>query len=299
MKISGFTYIRNGLEYDYPFLESIRSVLPVCDEVIIAVGDSHDGTRQAIEKIGDPKIRIIDTVWDDKLRTGGKIFAQQANIALEQISGDWGVHLQADEVFHEKDLDTIRKAMEENYSNPNVEGLLFPFINFWGSYDYIRTTRWIHRYEIRAFKTNKTIRSYKDSQGFRKYLSLEAFKQGKPGAKLRVKMIDAPVYHYNYVHHPEKMKKKSNYFNRFWHDDNWLDKKNDKQKHFEYNNVDKLEKFKGVHPEIIKERVQKQDWEFHYDPQKTKFSPKDAILYKIEKITGWRIGEYKNYKRIR
>ena len=107
MKISIFSYIRNSFKYEYPFLQSIQSVLPICDEFVIAVGDSDDGTKEAINNIGNSKIKIIDTIWDERLRTNGKIFAQQANIALKQITGDWAFHIQADEVIHEKDLNKI------------------------------------------------------------------------------------------------------------------------------------------------------------------------------------------------
>ena len=32
MRVSGFTFIRNGTMLGYPFVESIRSALPLCDE---------------------------------------------------------------------------------------------------------------------------------------------------------------------------------------------------------------------------------------------------------------------------
>jgi len=116
MKISGFSYVRNGFEYGYPFIEAIQSVLPVCDEFVIAVGDSTDGTREAIAKLDPQKIKIIDTKWDMQLREGGKVFAQQANIALDNITGDWAFHIQADEVIHENDLQKIIAAIKENDS---------------------------------------------------------------------------------------------------------------------------------------------------------------------------------------
>src|SRR5450432_2784941 len=110
MKISGFSFVRNGFEYGVPFVEAFQSILPVCDEFIIAVGDSTDGTREAIKNMASEKIKIIDTVWDMNLRQGGKIFAQQSNLALDGITGDWAFHLQADEVIHEKDLPKIKTA---------------------------------------------------------------------------------------------------------------------------------------------------------------------------------------------
>jgi len=52
MRIAAFSFVRNGFDYGVPFIESIQSVLPICDEFVIAVGDSTDGTREAILAIG-------------------------------------------------------------------------------------------------------------------------------------------------------------------------------------------------------------------------------------------------------
>ena len=62
MKISGFSFCRNAQKLYYPLAESIRSILPLCDEFVVAVGkgDADDRTRETIEGIGDPKIRILD-----------------------------------------------------------------------------------------------------------------------------------------------------------------------------------------------------------------------------------------------
>jgi len=68
MKISGFSFVRNGIKLYYPVVESIKSILPIVDEFVIAVGkgDDDDTTREQIAAIGDPKIKIIDTVWEEK-----------------------------------------------------------------------------------------------------------------------------------------------------------------------------------------------------------------------------------------
>jgi glycosyltransferase involved in cell wall biosynthesis len=296
--ISGFSYIRNGFTFDYPFLEAIQSILPICDEFVIAVGDSTDGTREAIEKLG-PKVRIIDTVWDMSLREGGKIFAQQANIALDAVKGKWAFHIQADEIIHENDLEKIRQAVLKYDSDRKVEGILLPFLNFWGSFSYIRTSRKAHRYEVRLFRTGMGVRSFRDSQGFRKYSSKEAYENGEKGIKLKVVKVDAPVYHYSYVRPPDLMKKKSEFFDRFWHDDQWIEEKVSKEPEYDYDKIDKLSPFSGTHPRLMQDRVKAQNWEFNYDPSKAKMKLQYRILHFIEDLTGYRIGEYKNYKLIK
>lgn len=295
MKISGFSYVKNGLEYGYPFLEAILSVLPVCDEFVIAVGESTDGTREAIEKINNGKIKIIDTIWDMSLRQGGKVFAQQANIALDHISGDWAFHIQADEVIHEKNLSAISEAIRQNENNEKVEGFILPFLHFWGSYQYIRTSRRVHRHEVRIFRNQPGIRSYADSQGFRKYSSVEAYEQGEKGKKLWVKKIDAPIYHYNGVRPYNIQKKKLHTFG-YLHN---LDQSEDVFDHFDYQKVDRVEKFKGEHPAVMKEKVEQQDWEFEFDPAKAVWLKKDKMIQPIEDVLGFKFGEYKNYREIK
>jgi glycosyltransferase involved in cell wall biosynthesis len=295
MKISGFSYVKNGLEYGYPFIEAILSVLPVCDEFVVAVGESTDGTREAIAKLDPKKIKIVDTVWDMSQREGGKVFAQQANIALDHTTGEWAFHIQADEVMHEKDLPAIVAAIKDNENNPQVEGFIFPFLHFWGSYRYIRNSRRVHRYEIRVFRNNQLIRSYADSQGFRKYTSKENYEQGEKGEKLKVKKIDAPVFHYNGVRTDQVQKKKMHTFD-FLH--NAETNQND-YNGFDYNNVDRVVLFKGSHPAVMEQKIAAAANDFVFDPKKSVWKTKDKIMQPIVDILGFKIGEYKNYKLIK
>jgi len=77
MTIDGFTYVRNGIKMGYPFVNSIKSLLPLVDKLFVAVGDSDDGTKEMIESIKDTKIHIIDTVWHEEKRKNGEIFREQ------------------------------------------------------------------------------------------------------------------------------------------------------------------------------------------------------------------------------
>jgi glycosyltransferase involved in cell wall biosynthesis len=186
MKVSGFTIIRNGQKFDYPFIESIQSMLNLCDEVIVAVGNSEDQTLELVKAIDSPKIKIIQTVWDDNLREGGHVLAVETNKAKDAISPDtdWCIYLQADEVMHEKDHPVIKIAMEENLANEKVDGLLFNHLNFYGSYDYIADSRrWTYK-QIRVIRNNPAIRSYRDAMSFK-----------KNGKNLLVKKINATIYH--------------------------------------------------------------------------------------------------------
>ena len=101
MKVSGFSFCRNAVLYDYPVVESIRSILPIVDEFVVNVGRCDDGTLDLIRSIGDPKIRIVESVWDETLRKNGLVYSQQTNLALSHCTGDWAFYIQADEVIHE------------------------------------------------------------------------------------------------------------------------------------------------------------------------------------------------------
>lgn len=301
MKVSAFTYVRNGLQYDYPFIESIQSILPIVDEFIVVIGDSTDGTREAVESLNNDKIKIVDTIWDDKLRTGGKIFAQEANIGLDNTSkdADWVFHIQADEVIHENDLSNIKNSMEQYLDQPKVEGLLFDFINFFGDYKHYAPSRRYHQKEIRIIRNNPHFRSYKDSQGFRSFNDPQKMWEEK-GRKLSVKKINAAVYHYSYVKDPKVQLKKHLVFGSRWHEnDEWMEEFMEKNKSgYDYGKIDFLYKFKETHPTVMQNRIQKQDWVFNYDPSKNDMSFKEKILKRLQDITGKQFFIYKNYKLI-
>lgn len=287
MKVSGFTIARNVIKYDYPIVEAITSILPICDEMVVAVGKSEDDTLELIRSINSPKIKIIETVWDETLRKGGKVLADETDKAFAAVSKDsyWAFYIQGDEVIHEKYLPTIKQAMEKHMEDKNVDGLLFNYTHFYGSYDYIGDSRRWYRREIRVIKNDKTISSYLDAQGFR-----------KQGEKLKVKHIDASVYHYGWVKPPEAQQAKQQTFNKLWHDDEWMKKNIPNVAEFDYSQTDSVALFNGTHPKVMQERINKMNWKFTFDPTQKKLSLKVKILMFIEKTFGWKIGEHKNYK---
>ncbi|MEO6883431.1 MAG: glycosyltransferase family 2 protein [Bacteroidia bacterium] len=287
MKVSGFTIVRNAIKFDYPIVEAILSILSICDEVIVAVGKSDDDTLALIKSISSPKIRILETVWDDTLREGGKVLAEETNKAFHAISkdSDWAFYIQGDEVIHEKYLPEIKAAMEKYKDDKSVEGLLFDYVHFYGSYDFVGDSRRWYQKEIRVVRNDLSISSYKDAQGFR-----------KNGEKLKVKQIAASVFHYGWVKPPELQQAKQQSFHKMWHDDQWLEKNIFQAAAFDYSEIDSLKKFEGSHPTVMSKRISTKNWKFNFDPTKKKFSAKTKIIFLIEKIIGKRIGEYKNYK---
>ena len=290
MKVSGFTIVRNALKFDYPAVESISSLLPLVDEMVVAVGASEDATLQLIRDINSPKIKIIETVWDDSLREGGKVLAVETDKALAAVSpdADWCFYIQADEVLHEADIPAVRKAMEKYLERPDVEGLLFEYVHFYGSYQFVGDSRAWYRKEIRVVRPLPGLHSYQDAQGFR-----------LNGQKLKVVSIPARIHHYGWVKNPFFQQEKQKHFHKLWHDDAWLEKHVAQADAYDYEKIESLKAFTGTHPKVMEERIARLDWAFHFDTRKRKYGLKKRILHAIESFTGIRLFEYKNYKEIR
>ena len=294
MKISGFTFVRNAIVFAYPMIESLSSLSPVSDEIIIAAGNSDDDTTDVIRNLNNPKIKIIETVWDKKLKSGGLIYSQQTNIALEECSGDWCIYLQADEVFHEKDYELILMEIREADKDPRIDGLLFRYRHFYGSYDYIGTGRQWYRREIRAFRNTGNIVSWGDAQGFKK-------KSGDSFEKLNVKQTDIEVFHYGWVRPPKVQNKKIMNARTYYHKNIEFDHQKDEVKEFDYKSAYALENFKDTHPALMKGKIEKdREWTKDFDPSRLKPKPFAVALTDwIEKKSGWRIGEYKNFIEVK
>jgi len=291
MKVSGFAIARNVVKADYPIGEALKSIAPLCDEIVVAVGNSDDQTRDYILDLGLKQLKIIDTVWDDELREGGRVLADETNKALSATDpkSDWCFYIQADECIHEDDIERIRNTMQEYVNNESVDALLFDYRHFYGSYDYIGDSRKWYRKEIRIVRQGREIKSWKDAQGFR----------SKNNEKLRVASTGARIFHYGWVKHPKHQQIKQKQFHRLWHDDSKLEKMVTNKEEFDYSTIDSLQKFQETHPQLMKERINAQNWKFDFDPSRKNFTLKTWFLYYFEKITGIRIGEYKNYKLIK
>ena len=289
MKVCGFTIVRNAIKYGYPVVESIKSILPLCDKMVVAIGNSEDDTLSLIKSIDSGKIVIIETVWDNTINDGGRVLAVETNKAFDAIKDDfdWCFYIQADEVVHEKFHAIIGSEMEKWIDQPDVEGLLFNYLHFWGTFDYLGVGREWYRREIRVIRNDKRIRSYRDAQGFR-----------IDNKKLNVKHIEASIYHYGWVRPPEIVKSKMRNFNAFYYSGDKLEEKLDKLTDFDYSEINAVRIFNGTHPKVMEDMVSRLNWHVQIDERKIKFSLKDYLLYWFEKNFGYRLFEYKNYRII-
>jgi hypothetical protein len=271
----------------YPVLQSIRSLLPLVDEFVIGIGQSDDQTKEIILGLNDPKIRVFDSFWDTKKTKGGLILSEKTNEALDRCRNDWCFYIQADEVVHEADLPLIRKALETYQDDKRVQGLLFKYIHFYGSYQTIATSRQWYRNEVRVVRKSTGIRSFNDAQGFR-----------IDGEKPVVASSGGRIFHYGWVKPPQMMGQKSKLLNRWWHGN----KRDNEFEDFKYDRQYGLRRFEETHPAVMRELIESQDWKFDSERSLSDWTLKDVNLLAsdvFEKVFKHRIGEYRPYQLIK
>ena len=286
MKVSAFTFIKNGVILGYPFIQSIQSVLSIVDEFIINVGESDDDTLQLIKSIHSPKIRIIESKWNQNMKDRGFVYGQQKMISQFNCSGDWAFYIEGDEVYHENDLSQIKSAMEKYFKDSNVESLAFDFYHFYGNANtYIDSPGW-YRSEARIIKTS--CRSYAPDGLF--WLVLD---NNKKGRYPKAKHIGVHCFHYGWVRSQDQMNLKSKQVQRYW---------GKSYKKIDYSQMDSkiLKKFNGIHPKVIEDWLPKDSGIFQVDPsyKLTKKQKKHRVMLKIENILNIDLSK-KHYKLIK
>ena len=273
--ISGFTFIRNGVELGFPFEASIRSLLPLVDEFVVVVGKSNDDTLARIHAINSPKIRVIETIWNERMADRGFVYAQQKMIAQFACTGDWAFYLEGDEVVHEAELANIRASVDKHHNNPAVEALVFDYFHFYGTPDFVANSPAWYRRECRLIRN--TIRSYAPDGQY--WLVTSNHKKGRnPQAAL----ASAHIYHYGWVRSNEAMQKKLDQVSKFW---------SHGAPTIRYSEFDEqvLQPFTGTHPELVKPWLASSaEKSFTIDPnyKLTKREKRHRWLMKLEKAFG-------------
>jgi glycosyltransferase involved in cell wall biosynthesis len=273
--ISGFTFIRNGVELGFPFEASIRSLLPLVDEFVVVVGKSNDDTLARIHAIGSSKIRVIETIWNERMADRGFVYAQQKMMAQFACTGDWAFYLEGDEVVHEAELANIRASVDKHHNNPAVEAFVFDYFHFYGTPDFVADSPAWYRRECRLIRN--TIRSYAPDGQY--WLITSDHKKGRnPQAAL----ANAHIYHYGWVRSNEAMQKKLDQVSKFW---------SHGAPTIRYSQFDAqvLQPFTGTHPELVKPWLESSaEKSFTIDPdyKLTKREKRHRWLMKLEKAFG-------------
>lgn len=226
MKVSGFTFLNGAVSLGYPFRESIRSALPLCDEFVVVVGDTEDGTAEAVAAMGDPRIKVYRSSWNRLV--GNFVLAQQTNVAYYSCTGDWAFYIQGDEILHEEDQQLVMDQMRKHLDNPKVEGLAFDYVHFYGNHNtQAWSPRWYRR-EVRVFKNS--LRLVFPSDG----LFAVLLKTSRRARYLNAVVTGAKMYHYGWVR-----------------SDSLHQGGQTKKDVYEKVDPDSLRLFTGTHPKII------------------------------------------------
>ncbi len=288
MKVSGFTFIRNGTLLGYPYIESLRSLLPVCNEVFVAVGTSEDDTLARVKSIGDPKLQVIETTWNESMQDRGYVYAQQKMIAHFNCRGDWAFYLEGDEVLHEKDIPHIKTVLKDHVANPKIEALVFDYYHFYGTPQKLAISPGWYRRAPRVIRN--TIRSYAPDGLF--FVIMDKNKKGRyPNAAL----ADVPIYHYGHVRRASEMRLKIQKVSRYW---------GHAPPDFSgYGDIDPqaLESFEGSHPEIMQQWLgenTQQSLALNPNYKPTRREHRHRWMMRIERLFGWELSK-KHYRLIR
>jgi len=286
MKVSAFTFIKNGQLLGYPFIQSIKSILPIVDEFIINVGLGEDNTLDEIKKINDPKIRIIQSHWNDNMKDRGFVYGQQKMVAQYNCTGDWAFYIEGDEIYHENDLDRIYMSMKEHLNNSNVEALIVDFYHFYGNGNsYLDSPGW-YRAEARIIKNS--LRTYAPDGLF--WLVLDSNKNGRYP---RAMHTGAKCYHYGWVRSENQMNLKSEKVQKYW---------GGNAKKIDYSKMDQsiIREFKGTHPKIIQNWLPNDIELFKVDPsyKLTNKQKKHRIMIFFENLFGLELSK-KHFKLVK
>jgi len=269
--ICGFSFGKNLIKLDYPVVEAVRSVLPICDRFVFVVGRSEDDTRDLVASI-DPKVEIIDSVWPD-VKVDGTVLSLEANKALraaEATGCDWGFYIQADEVVHEDDLPKVTGACERWADEPRVKALLFRYLHF--VLDYRTTDPWMYHKASRLVRLDSSCDIFGDACGpGLKHPSPQVLKindgyldKKHLGTHVRWAASNAGggqparIFHYGWVKTREQLETKFDMVRDLW----WGTLDPEERKRRENNKfgrfIDRyplLKNFRGSHPAVMADRI--------------------------------------------
>lgn len=290
MKVSGFTFLRNGVMLGYPFEQSIRSILPIVDEFVVALGPCEDDTMERLQAIGDPKVRIIQTTWNERIRADrgvqGFVYGQQKSIALFNCTGDWAFYLEGDEVVHEADLPKIRAAIERYWNDDEVECLIFDYLHFYGTpYTLACSPAW-YRTAPRILKN--TIPAWAPKGLF--FIVLENHKRGRyPKAA----HSGARIFHYGWARGQDRIQTNKDQIERYW---------GKESKRLDLREIDPLilRPYEGPHPAVLRDWLPSRREVFAANPghRLTARERKHRLMMKLERLFGWDLSK-KHYTLVR
>lgn len=204
MKISGVMPLRNAVKLGYPFELAIRSLRPLCDEVVVLVDPTSEDDTLARVRALTPDV-IVESAWDTENHAGhvNCEITIQTRKAIAATTGDWIFSLQADEMLHESEIDQIRWEIEEA-DRHGITGIEFLRIYFYRTLTQVRVDWSI--WMVRLFMQD---RWKPDVDGAMRFDPCAANERRMPSA--------AKIYHYSRVGDPHLIAERVRNLDRFFH----------------------------------------------------------------------------------
>lgn len=286
MRVVGCSLVSNALKLDFPILEALGSILPLCDELIVNVGPSDDGTLDLVRGFGDPRLRVIEGRWDQS--QGSAMLAVETARALEQARGEWAIYIQADEILHEDGVEPLRSALAQAAGDTRVEGLLVDFVHFYGTPDWVGSSRSWYRREVRAVRLGAGLRSRGDAQGFR---------VGDEGRRVRARPSGAAYYHYGWARPLDALRLKQVTDDQLYHGGTGKRVPLGERLPADVG----LRRFAGRHPACMEPWIASRRGRMSPGFGPRRWDARRLSLMAtlaVERLTGWRPFEYKNYVEV-
>jgi len=260
-------------------------VLQVCDEVVVNVGKSDDGTRDVVAGIGDSRVRIIESEWD---LSRVDMLALETQRAMEACRGSWGIYIQADEVLHEQGARILKEKVAEWNQDARVEGLLVNYLHFYGGFDRVATNRRWYRREVRCVRLAQGIHPFQDAQGFR---------VGPESRRIRARLTGAQMFHYGWARPARAIREKFAVTKRMY--PVAAEKLDRELRRGTLEWIPLLRSFTGDHPAVAKAWIAAGAHEGPIGIAPAQFRIADLRYYFsnwIERLTGARPFEFRNYE---
>lgn len=279
--------VKNATRLDFPVEASIRSVLPGVDEMIVNVGRSDDDTLERVRAIGDPRIRVIESEWDHS--RGPAMLADETERARRECSGRWGIYIQADEVLDDGGAVRLRAIAEAHDRDSAVQGAVVDYRHFYGGFSKVAINRKWYRRECRMVRLRPDIgaHSFRDAQGFR---------VGPDDQRIRCVSSGVVMNHYGWARPAWALATKRSTDHGIYP---WRQHQDPDRPLLPW--IPGIRRFEGQHPEAVGQWIADREsgeqliapWQFD------RRHPRLILSALVERLTGWRLMEYRNYRLIR
>ena len=230
MNLAGLTLIKNGNLLNYPWKECIKSLAGYCSQVLVATAYSKDNTLEELNKLCEqyPHVRFVMTDWVDKNTGDGRVLADVVNELLPMVESEWVVYMQADEMLHELQTNSLKMFIDQ----------LGP------EYSQIELFR---TYFYKDLKTRLAPEELYLGRVFKK----GTHKIGGDGMHLiresgKVFRVTIPIFHYSRIGTEEQITARIRTLDRLFHPEETVET----FKTFTFDRIDEAMPYNGSHPAL-------------------------------------------------